>query len=25
MQLFLLLYTTGQTVLWCWARPVGDS
>ena len=24
-QLFLLSYSTGRTVVWCWARPVCDS
>jgi len=24
-QLFLLSYTTGRTVVWCWARHVSDS
>jgi len=24
-QLFLLLYSTRRTVIWCWAWPVSDS
>jgi len=23
--MFLLSYSTGRTVIWCWARPVRDS
>jgi len=22
---FLLSYSTGRTIIWCWARPVSDS